>query len=112
MSSEKGLYIIYCKDDLSGEMVENGKRFGGSAKRIANYVEHRAYLASTNDPNSPNYILKIAVGPLESEDLKYMIGSCCIVEATREEAERFNQNDPLYKNGVWKEVSTTTLNFT
>ncbi len=104
MSSEKALYIIHCQDDLSCGMVDKGERFGGSVKRIGCYADHKAYLAQTSDPNSPNFIKKIAAGPMETEDLKYMLGSFFIVESTREEAEAFNQNDPFYKNGVWKDV--------
>jgi uncharacterized protein YciI len=98
---ERALYIIRCPDDISGEMIDKGSRFGASAKRLSVYAEHKAYLASTNDPNSPNFIRKVAAGPMESEDQKYMIGSFFIVEATREEAESFNQNDPFFINEVW-----------
>ncbi len=101
----RSLYAIHCLDDISGEMIDKGDRFGGSAKRMSNYADHKAYLATTNDPTLPNYIKKICAGPLESDDLKYMIGSFFIVEATREEAERFNQNDPFCKNHVWEKES-------
>lgn len=37
------------------------------------------------------------------EDDKYMIGSFFLVEATREEAQKFNENDPF------KKVSLMTL---
>jgi hypothetical protein len=36
----------------------------------------------------------------ESECGKYMIGSCFLVEATREEVERFNQEDPFFEAKV------------
>ena len=98
------LYIIHCLDDLSSEFVDKGVRFGATQKRLAAYADHKAYLATTNDPSLPTYIKKIAAGPMESEDGKYMIGSCFIVEATRAEAEAFNQNDPFYKTGVWGQV--------
>jgi uncharacterized protein YciI len=111
MSSEKALYIIHCQDDLSCGMVDKGERFGGSVKRIGCYADHKAYLASTSDPNSPNYIRKIAAGPMETEDLKYMVGSFFIVESTREEAEAFNRNDPFSQNGVWKEVGCCSFTF-
>ena len=104
MSSEKALYIIHCQDDLSCGMVDKGERFGGSVNRMSVYADHKAYLASTEDPSTPSYIRKIAAGPMETDDLKYMVGSFFIVEATREEAEAFNRNDPFSKNGVWKEV--------
>lgn len=102
--SEKGLFIIHCMDDISGEMIDKGGRFGGSAKRFSVYGEHKAYLAVTSDSNSPSFIHKIAAGPLESDDKRYMIGSFFIVEATREEAENFNRNDPFFINGVWEKV--------
>jgi hypothetical protein len=41
----------------------------------------------------------------ESECGKYMIGSCFIVEATREEVERFNQEDPFFAAKVWETIS-------
>lgn len=102
---EKALYIIHCLDDISGEMIDKGDRFGGSAKRFSVYADHKAYLAETSDVTSPNYIHKIGAGPIESDDKKYMIGSFFIVEATREEAEKFNRNDPFHINGVWDRVS-------
>lgn len=33
------------------------------------------------------------------------VGSCFIVEATREAAEAFVRDDPFFKAGVWKQVS-------
>jgi uncharacterized protein YciI len=104
-TSEKGLFIIHCMDDISGEMIDKGGRFGGSAKRFSVYGEHKAYLAVTSDPSSPSFIHKIAAGPLESDDKRYMIGSFFIVEATREEAENFNRNDPFFINGVWEKIT-------
>lgn len=41
----------------------------------------------------------------ESECGKYMIGSCFIVEATREEVEKFNQEDPFFEAKVWETIS-------
>jgi uncharacterized protein YciI len=104
MSGDKYLYLIHCMDDLSCGMVDKGTRFGGSVKRMSVYAEHKAYLATTNDPSLPSYIRKVSAGPMESEDGKYMIGSCFIVESTREEAEIFNRNDPFNQNGVWEKV--------
>lgn len=104
MAQQKYLYVIHCLDDLECGMEDKGARFGGSVKRHSCYAEHKAYQGATSDPSSPNYIKKIAAGPMESEDGKYMIGSCFIVEATREEAEAFNRNDPFTANGVWKTV--------
>lgn len=103
--SERALYIIHCLDDISGEMIDKGARFGGSAKRFSVYADHKAYLGETSDPSSPKFIHKIAAGPIESDDKKYMIGSFFIVEATKEEAENFNRNDPFFVNQVWDRVS-------
>lgn len=105
----RNLYVIHCLDDLSSPMVDKGVRFGGTEKRLATIAEHKAYLATTNDPALPTYIKKIAAGPMESEDGKYMIGSFFIVEATRAEAEAFNRNDPFNKNAVWGQVRVACL---
>jgi len=64
-----------------------------------------AWQGETSNPDSPNFIRKISAGPLESEDGKYMVGSCFIVEATLEEATAFNQNDPFFHAGVWEKIS-------
>eukprot|EP01033_Poteriospumella_lacustris_P004901 gene4901-3509_t len=103
--SERALYIIHCLDDISGEMIDKGARFGGSAKRFSVYADHKAYLGETSDPSSPKFIHKIAAGPIESDDKKYMIGSFFIVEATKEEAENFNRNDPFFVNQVWDRIT-------
>jgi uncharacterized protein YciI len=88
-------------------MIESsGGRFGGSVKRMEHYDAHKAYGAMTADPTSPNYIQKLAVGPIESEDGRFMIGSILIVEATYEEALKFNTNDPFSIHKVWDQVSS------
>lgn len=101
---ERGLFAIHCLDDLSGEMIERENRFGGSAKRLAHYAEHKSYVAQCNDPSSSSYIKKICGGPLESDDQKFMIGSFFIVEGSKDEVERFHRNDPFYINGIWGKV--------
>jgi uncharacterized protein YciI len=103
-SSATYLYLIHCLDDQSCGMEERGIRFGGSVKRLSVYAEHKAYQGQTANPESPNYIKKIAAGPMESEDGKFMIGSCFIVESTREAAERFINEDPFHAAGVWEKV--------
>jgi uncharacterized protein len=106
--SAKSLYIIHCIDDDECGMEEGsfgGVRFGGSKKRMSVYMEHKAWQGETSNPESPNYIKKIAAGPMESEDGKFMVGSCFIVEATRAEATAFNENDPFFKAGVWKSIT-------
>ena len=103
----KYMYLVHCLDDQSCGMVDKGDRFGGSVKRLAVYAEHRQYQGETSDPTDTKYIHKIAAGPLESEDGKYMIGSSFILYCTREEAERFNREDIFYKTGVWEKVTVT-----
>ena len=102
------LYVIHCLDDQSCGMTQGAfgdTRFGGSIKRIGAYAEHKAWQGETSNPESPNFIKKICAGPMESEDGKYMIGSCFIVEATRVQAEAFIANDPFKAAGVWEQVS-------
>ena len=99
------LYIIHCIDDPSCGLESRGVRFGGSVKRLASYIEHRAYQTETSNPDSPQFIRKIAAGPMESDCGRYMIGSCFIVEATKEEAVRFNQEDPFFAANVWGNIS-------
>lgn len=105
MSNNEFLYIVHCIDDLSCGMVDKGIRYGGSEKRMGAYGEHKEYQALTSDSSSPNYIKKVAAGPMESDDGKYMIGSFFIVESTREGAEKFIAEDPFSKHEVWEKVS-------
>jgi uncharacterized protein YciI len=105
MSSNRLMYIIHCIDDPSCGLEDRGVRFGGSVKRLSVYSEHRAYQGETSDITSPKYIHKIAAGPMESDCGKYMIGSCFIVEATKEEAVRFNQEDPFFAANVWGSIT-------
>jgi len=113
MSSEYvGLYVIHCMDDIScgiDGMVDNtstnGIRFNGSAKRMMAYADHKAWQAETSNVASPHYIKKIAAGPMESDDGKYMIGSMFIVEGTRQQAEAFIDKDPFNAAQVWDKVS-------
>lgn len=105
MSADRCMYIIHCIDDPSCGLEERGHRFGGSVKRLSVYVEHRAYQGETSDPLSLKFIRKIAAGPMESDCGKYMIGSCFIVEATKDEATRFNQEDPFFAAKVWGQIS-------
>jgi uncharacterized protein YciI len=103
-SSPIYLYLIHCLDDQSCGMVDRGSRFGGSVKRLSVYTEHKAYQGQTANPDSPNFIKKIAAGPMESDDGKFMIGSCFIVESTREAADKFINEDPFHAAGVWEKV--------
>lgn len=99
------LYVIHCLDDQSCGMEERGARFGGSVKRLGVYAEHKAWQGETSKPESPHYIKKVAAGPMESEDGKFMVGSMFIVEATRAQAEAFIANDPFQAAGVWSQVT-------
>jgi uncharacterized protein YciI len=105
MSVNRLMYIIHCIDDPTCGLEERGVRFGGSVKRLSVYTEHRAYQGETSDPNSSKFIRKIAAGPMESDCGKYMIGSCFIVEATKEEATRFNEEDPFFAAKVWGQIT-------
>ena len=52
---------------------------------------------STGNPENPAFIKKITAGPMLEENGKFMIGSFILVEATREEAQAFVDNDPFKK---------------
>lgn len=54
--------------------------------------------------------LIFAIGPMESEDGKYMIGSIIIVYATRDEVDSFYKNDPFFLNDVWGQVTYLASN--
>ncbi|KAG5187116.1 YCII-related [Tribonema minus] len=104
--ADKRLYVITCVDDQScGPADPPAEPRSGSAKRIGIYAEHKAYQASTADPDSPNFITKITAGPMVTDDGKYMVGSSFIVEGTREQVEAFYKNDPFYKAGVWASIT-------
>lgn len=55
------------------------------------------YQIATANPEDSRFINKISAGPMVEEDDKYMVGSFFIVEATREEAQKFVDNDPFKK---------------
>jgi len=109
------LYVIHCLDDMSCGMVANPSistatnstiRFGGSVKRMSVYAEHKQWQGETSNPASPYYIKKIAAGPLESEDGKYMVGSMFIVEVdSLAQAQAFIDNDPFKAANVWDKIS-------
>eukprot|EP00640_Fibrocapsa_japonica_P004477 CAMPEP_0113943640 /NCGR_PEP_ID=MMETSP1339-20121228/26946_1 /TAXON_ID=94617 /ORGANISM="Fibrocapsa japonica" /LENGTH=127 /DNA_ID=CAMNT_0000948577 /DNA_START=119 /DNA_END=502 /DNA_ORIENTATION=+ /assembly_acc=CAM_ASM_000762 len=100
----KQLWLIHCVDDDSSPL-EDGETFGGSGKRMAVYAEHKVYQGATANPENPEYIRKLAAGPLLTDEGTHMIGSTFIVESTKEEAIAFNENDPFAKAGVWKSVN-------
>ena len=101
------LWVIHCLDDISCGMVEpkEGERFtGGSAKRMGFMAEHQVWQAATRDPLSEHFVSKIAAGPLESDDGRYMVGSMFILECTKTQADAFINQDPFKINGVWQAV--------
>jgi len=101
---ERFLFTIHCLDDLSGGLQSNGARFGGSIKRMKYLQQHKAWQAETSSSSSRFFINKVAAGPLESDDGRFMIGNMFIVEATREEAESFISKDPFKLYGVWEKI--------
>ena len=66
--------------------------------------EHRKYL-------STNPIKTLISGPLINETGDIMNGSFFMVEAeTIEEIKDFQINDPIYKAGVWDEITISPFN--
>ena len=55
------------------------------------------YQGSVAVPGNPGFIKKIMAGPMVEENDKFMVGSFFLVEATREEAQTFVDNDPFNK---------------
>jgi uncharacterized protein YciI len=79
------IYIVTCLD-----------RAGASALRLEHIEAHRAYLAKAP-------IRTLISGPLVEADGTTMKGSFFMLEVqSREEVERFQQDDPLYKAGIWE----------
>lgn len=79
------IYIITCLD-----------KPGALPLRLQHIDAHRAYLAKAP-------IRTLVSGPLVEADGKTMKGSFFMVEAdSREEVERFQREDPLFKAGVWE----------
>lgn len=58
------------------------------------------YQVATANPEDPRYINKICAGPMVEEDAKYMVGSFFLVEGTREEVQKFVDDDPFNKVSV------------
>ncbi|CAM9824280.1 unnamed protein product, partial [Hapterophycus canaliculatus] len=82
-------YAIHCLDDQTCGRA-GGQPRGGSVKRMSNYPAHKVWW-------NPLFIDKVAAGPMVEEDDKYMVGSFFLVAATREEAQKFADNDPFKK---------------
>ncbi|CAN0102314.1 unnamed protein product [Discosporangium mesarthrocarpum] len=98
------LYAVHCIDDASCGRKDGTPR-GGSVKRMDNYPAHTEYQRVTADPQSPNFITKLAAGPMTSDNDKWMVGSLFLVESTRKEAEEFAHNDPFFKEKVWQTIN-------
>lgn len=80
-------FVVHCLD-----------REGALPLRLANYAEHRAYLAS-------GPVRTVVSGPLVADDGETMIGSLFILEAdSREAVVAFNAADPFSQAGVWNTV--------
>lgn len=107
-SQQQNLHVIYCVDGKCDQMIQepNGTRQGGS-KRMTHNPDHVAYQISTSSPDHPCYINKVAAVPMLADDGITMIGSCFLINAPREECERFIQADPFSVNNVWESVSIT-----
>ena len=81
-------YVVHCLD-----------HDGAVEKRLANYDDHKTYLAAAP-------VKTVISGPLLADDEQTMIGSCFVLEAeSLAAAEEFNRNDPFAKVGLWKTVS-------
>lgn len=100
-------YVIYCVDGPCDNIVSepNGGRRRGGVHRMSCMDEHNAYQLATSSPNHECYIHKIAAVPMLAQDGVTMIGSCFLIQASREECERFIQSDPLFVEKVWDSVT-------
>lgn len=74
---------------MSAEQLPVGNWFSNS--------DRQEYQAATANPEDPRFINKVSAGPLVDEVDDYMIGSFFLVAATREEAQKFVDNDPFKK---------------
>lgn len=78
----------------------------GLPTRLANYDAHKAYLASHGDPRCK----MVMSGPLVKDDGETMTGSMFLVDAqSRADVERFHNNDPFKKAGVWAQTAITAF---
>ena len=86
------IWVILCKDKPNS-----------LNERMKIIEEHRAYL-------STNPIKTLISGPLTDKEGN-MNGSFFMVEAENiEEIKKFQFNDPIYKAGVWDEISISPFN--
>ena len=87
------IWVILCKDKPNS-----------FKKRMDVIDEHRKYLSS-------NPIKTLISGPLTNVSGNLMNGSFFMVEAENiEEIKQFQYNDPIYKAGVWDEITISPFN--
>ncbi len=87
------IWVILCKDKPNY-----------FKKRMEVIDEHRKYL-------STNPIKTLISGPLINEEGDIMNGSFFMVEADNiEEIKKFQFNDPIYKAGIWDEITISPFN--
>lgn len=88
-------YVIHAIDIGDGLSIRN-----------ANREKHVEYVKSQTIP-------LLLAGPLMSEEKSEPMGTVLIVEAdSMEDAEKFAQNDPYYKAGLFEEIKITAINIT
>jgi len=100
-------YVIYCVDAPCDTFVAdpNGGPRRVGAKRMSCMDEHNAYQMATSSPNHECCMHKIAAVPMLAQDGVTIIGSSFLVQAPREDCERFVHSDPFFLNQVWESVS-------
>ena len=82
------LFVIHCMD--KPDVLDT---------RLANMQAHKDYV-------NTKPIKLLLSGPLTADDGQTIIGSFFMVEAAdRSEAETFQQNDPLFKAGIWESTA-------
>ena len=87
------IWVILCKDKPNS-----------FEKRMGIIDEHRRYLAS-------NPIKTLISGPLTDISGKVMNGSFFMVEAdTENEVKEFQSNDPIFKAGIWDQITISPFN--
>ena len=87
------IWVILCKDKPNY-----------FKKRMEVIDQHRKYL-------STNPIKTLISGPLINESGDIMNGSFFMVEADNiEEIKKFQFNDPIYKAGIWDEITISPFN--
>lgn len=71
---------------------------GALPTRIANMDAHKEYVGTKP-------IKVLLSGPLTEDDGETIVGSFFMVEAEdRQEVERFQHNDPLFKADIWESI--------